>query len=201
VTAFSIADALLPTMVRGVSDPDGESPRQPQRLHELEPAHLAAFTAFRRAQNEADKGLVDDDLAANHLAPELNPALARRVYNGSEGSIYLLPGPCRICCVAISMSGESMVSDALTVLVGRDPMGYITGGPGPEVTFVGALPAGCRDLRILQRSGRSVSAPLSEDQSYWVTVNAPTAMLWTQADGTTQRRSVADPGGFRAYRR
>lgn len=84
-----------------------------------EPAHLAAFTAFRRAQNDAEKGLVAEDVAANRPEPELNPTLVRRVYSGPEGTIYLVPGPGRVCCVAISTSGETTV----TALAGRDPMG------------------------------------------------------------------------------
>lgn len=188
-------------MVRGVSDPDGECRQQPNRLRELEPAHLVAFTAFRRAQNDADEGLATDDSAASRLDSELNPGLARRVYSGSEGTIYLVPGPGRICCVATSASGETMISTTLTALVGPNPMGYVRGGRGPEVTVMGALPAGGRDLRILQRAGRSVSVPLSEDESYWVTIDDPIAMAWTQADGTTQQNSFppAGPGGFGAY--
>jgi hypothetical protein len=180
-------------MVLGVSDPDGESPGQPDRLRELEPAHRAAFTAFRRAQNDAEKSLAAEDLAANPLDPELNPALARRVYSSSEGTIYLVPGPGLICCVAISTSGETLSGTTLTALASRDPMGYVGGGPGPEVTVRGVLPAGGRDLRILQQAGRSVSVPLTEDGSYWVTVEDPIAIRWTQADGTERRLEMFGP--------
>jgi hypothetical protein len=190
-------------MFIGVSDPDGPSPRQPDRLRELEPAHLAAFTAFRRAQNEDEQVLVAGDLAGNRLEPELNPGLARRVYSDSEGTICLVPGPGRVCCVAISASGETVIGTTLTDMAGRDPMGYVGGGPGPEVTFKGVLPAGGRDLRILQRAGRSVPVPLTADESYWVTVDDPIAMRWTQADGTERTSRPfgprGAPGGFSAY--
>jgi hypothetical protein len=180
-------------MVLAVSEPDGESPGQPDRLRELESDHLAAFTAFRRPQNDAEKDLVAEDLATNRLDPELNPALARRVYSGSEGTIYLVPGPGLICCVAIGRSGEIISGTTLTELVGRNPMGYVGGGLGPGVTFRGVLPAGGRGLRILQRAGRSVSVPLTEDESYWVTVEDPIAMCWTQADGTERRTEMFGP--------
>lgn len=183
-----------------MSDPDDEAPRQPDRLRELEPAHLAAFTGFRRPQNDAEKGLVAEDIAAGGLDCPLNPALARRVYSGSEGAIYLVPGPGLVCCVAISTSGETVPIASF----GPDGVGYARGGPGPEVALVGVLPAGGRDLRILQRSGRSVSVPLSEDDGYWVTVDGPITVFWTQAGRTTQRSWEVfgphrDPGAFRAY--
>lgn len=193
----------MATMFLGVTDPDGQTPRQPDRLRELEPAHLAAFTAFRRAQNDGEKGLVAEDLAGSRLEPELNPALARRVYSGSESTIYLVPGSGRVCCVAISVSGETVIGTTLTDLAGRDPMGYVGGGPGPEVRFRGVLPAGGRNLRILERAGRSVSVPLTEDESYWVMVDDPIAMCWTQADGTERNSRLFGPhgasGGFNAY--
>lgn len=193
----------MATMFLGVSDPDGQFPRQPARLRELEPAHLAAFTAFRRPQNDGEQGLLAGDLAGNRLEPELNPVLARRVYSGSEGTIFLVPGPGRVCCVAISASGETVIGTTLTDLAGRDPMGYVGGGPGREVRFRGVLPAGGRDLRILQEAGRSVSVPLTEDESYWVSVDDPIGMSWTEADGTERSSRLlghhGGPGGFSAY--
>jgi hypothetical protein len=190
-------------MVLGVSDPDWASPHGPDRLLELEPAHLAAFRAFTRPQTDAERRLVAEDLGANRLEPGLNPALARRVYSGSEGRIYLVPGPGRVCCVAISTSGETMRGTTLTALASRDPIGYAGGGPGPEVTFKGVLPAGGRDLRVLQRSKHSVAVPLSDDDSYWVTVEDPIALFWMHADGTERSSrlftQLDGPGGFSAH--
>lgn len=71
------------------------------------------------------------------------------------------------------------------------------------MTFMGALPAGGRYLRILRRAGRSVSVPLTADESYWVTVDDPIIMFWTQADGITRTSRLFNPhggpGGFSAY--
>lgn len=91
----------------------------------------------------------------------------------------------------------------LTDLAGRDPMGYVGGGPGREVRFMGVLPAGGRDLRILQRAGGALPVPLTEDDSYWVIVEDPIAMRWTEADGTQRSSRLFGPhgasGGFSAY--
>jgi hypothetical protein len=72
------------------------------RLQALEPAQMAAFTAFQRAQRPADFGLREDSFAALPLEPRLNVELARRVYDGADGTLDLVPGPDMICCVAIN---------------------------------------------------------------------------------------------------
>lgn len=51
------------------------------------------------------------------------------------------------------------------------------------MTFAGVLPAGARDLRVIDATGTSISVPLSDDDGYWMTVAHPRDMLWKTQEG------------------
>jgi hypothetical protein len=75
-------------MVRCVSEHDQLS-ENGDALTALEPAHVAAFAAFSRAAEKTDLAVATAPRAAPHLSPSLNPRLARRVYAGEQGTIYI----------------------------------------------------------------------------------------------------------------
>jgi hypothetical protein len=169
-----------------VESHDGE----PARLEALEPEHLAAFDAFRRPATPADRQVADEPTAATHVNPSLNTDLARRVYAGDRGSIDIIPGPGTICCVAIyATTGETTIGDTSTELAAADGLGHVRGGSGTAVDFVGVLPAGASNLRIIDRNGRETPIPLNHDRAYWTTVLDPIDMLWTTSTGA-QRQGV-----------
>jgi hypothetical protein len=100
------------------------------RLNALEPAHVDAFRAFQRPAGPADQGLSDQPAAAHGLGPELSRDLARRVYDGPEGTIDLVPGPGAICCVARNpQTGERMAGTTSTELAAHGTHGFIRSGP------------------------------------------------------------------------
>ena len=170
-------------MVRSVSEGD-QLPEDDDGLTALEPAQLAGFAAFSRAAEQTDRGVATAPTAAPHLSPSLNPRLARRVYAGEQGSIYVVPGPGSLCSVSIAAgTSETVIGHTTTELAALDGLGHVgRSGDGP-VTFVGVLPAGGHDLRIIDRAGRRIAIPLTRDDAYWVTVDDPVDMLWTTADG------------------
>ena len=80
-------------------------------------------------------------------------------------------------------TGETVIGHTTTELAVLDGLGHVgRSGDGP-VTFVGVLPAGGHDLRIIDRAGRRITIALTGDDAYWVTVDDPVDMLWTMADG------------------
>ncbi len=137
---------------------------------------------------------------------EANPSLARCVYLGSERRIYLVPGAGAVCCIAIHAGGEAFVGTTTTTLSTRDGHGFVRSGPSRarsepslEVTFVGVLPDGGRDLRIVDRSGQASVVPSTPDDGYWITVNERVDMdkarrnraadaLWPIWDGSSSVR-------------
>jgi len=171
-------------MVRCVSEHD-QLWENGDALTALEPAHVAAFAPFSRAAEKTDLAVATAPRAAPHLSPSLNPRLARRVYAGEQGTIYIVPGPGSLGSVSIAAgTGETVIGHTTTELAALDGLGHVGGrsGDGP-VTFVGVLPAGGHDLRIINRAGRRIAIPLTRDDAYWVTVDDPADMLWTTADG------------------
>ena len=170
-------------MVRCVSEHD-QLPEDDDPLTALEPAHMAAFAAFSRAAEQTDREVATAPTAAPHISPSLNPRLARRVYAGEQGTIYLVPGPGSVGSVSIAAgTGETVIGHTTTELAVLDGLGHVgRSGDGP-VTFVGVLPAGGHDLRIIDRAGRRITIALTRDDAYWVTVDDPVDTLWTMADG------------------
>ena len=84
-----------------------------------------------------------------------------------------------------------------TELAALGGLGHVgSSGDGP-VTFVGVLPAGGHDLRIIDRAGRQIPIPLTRDDAYWATVDEPVDMLWTTADGHDRQIPF---GGFKLNR-
>jgi hypothetical protein len=155
----------------------------PVTLAAPEPDHVAAFRAFSRPVDGADRGLADSK-AAGDLPPDLDPRVARCVYDGDEGRIYIVPGPGSVAFVSIrGEAGERTVGHTRTELAAADGLGHVRSSSGGPVTFAGVLPAGARDLRIIDATGRSISVPLSDDDGYWITVARPRDMVWKTRDG------------------
>src|SRR5271166_6099677 len=121
----------------------------------------------------ADRGFLAGD-AALRLPADLNPDLARCVYDGEEGRIYIVPGPGSVGFVSVhGETGERTVGQTNTDLAAADGLGHVRSTTGGPVTFAGVLPAGAYDLRIIDATGRSVRVPLSDDGGYWITVPHP----------------------------
>jgi hypothetical protein len=157
------------------------------RLNALEPAHVDAFRAFQRPAEPADQSLSDQPAPAHGLGPELNRDLARRVYEGPEGTIDLVPGPGAICCVARNpQTGERMAGTTSTELAAHGTHGFIRSGPQRATTFVGVLSAAARDLQIITGSGQAITVPVNADDAYWITVADPIDMIVTKTDGTAR---------------
>lgn len=151
-----------------------------------EPAQVSAFRAFRRPYTEADQ--VPPIGAAEVLRPGLDRNSARRVYAGPEGSAFLVPGPGVLCFISFKGGGEeSTAGDTTTELAAQDGMGIVSSGTGEPVTFAGVLPAEAHNLRIIDRSGRTINVAVSDDDGYWITVPDPVDMLWSRPDGTTHQ--------------
>jgi hypothetical protein len=106
----------------GVSDLDDQGSG---RLRGLEPARVAAFIAFRRAVREADRSIAHG-AAAHRVVRREDLALARRVYDGVEGTIDLVPGPGTINRVAVvAGTGERFAGDTSTSSAALDGLGYV----------------------------------------------------------------------------
>ena len=124
---------------------------------------------------------------ADGLGAQLNRDLARRVYEGPEGTIDLVPGPGAICCVARNpRTGERMAGTTSTELAARGTHGFITSGREGSATFVGVLSTGARDLQIVTGSGQAITVSLNADDAYWITVADPIDMIVTETDGTAR---------------
>lgn len=89
---------------------------RPVSLTTLEPDHIAAFSAFARPVQSSDHGLADGERAWG-LPPAFNLQLARCVYDGGEGLIYIVPGPGSVGFVAIrGEAGERTAGHTRTEL-------------------------------------------------------------------------------------
>ncbi len=171
-------------------EPSGEEDRT--QLDVLEDAHRAAFAAFARPVSEADRRATAA-VVGHSIGPTANPELARRVYEGSEGTIDLVPGRGSIACVVIRPSGESFSGATTIELAVKGGCGYITHTHSPgspeheELTFVGVLPAGARHLTIRTFSGSAIPVQLSPDGAYWITTRDVQDLFWTRPDGTVHQ--------------
>jgi hypothetical protein len=155
-------------------------------LRALEPSHIASFAAFQRPAGRADSSVGQEPTAS--LGPDFNPELARRVYDGPEGTIDLVPGPNSISCVAIvTGTGETFAGGTSTTIAACDGLGYIRSAARRAAMFVGVLPAGARELRAVDKSGREIQVPLTADDAYWITIVEPIDLLWTNVDGSTHQ--------------
>jgi hypothetical protein len=110
------------------------------------------------------------------------------VYSGEHGSIDIIPGPGTICFVAIYAGrDETTIGHTTTALAAADGLGHVRGSSGTAVDFVGVLPAGANNLRIVDRKGRETPIPLNHDRAYWATVDDPVDMRWTTGSGTERQ--------------
>jgi hypothetical protein len=150
-----------------------------------DPAQVAAFAAFRRPVVKADHSLTDDPVTASDLRPGVDPVLARRVYAGSEGTLDIVPGHGTLTFISIGADDSAVAGQTTTALAARDGLGFVRFMTSHGHTFVGVLPAGGHDLRIVDRGRHESAGPLSADDGYWITVADPIAMRWTRPDGTT----------------
>ena len=165
-----------------MSPADEQQP--PDRLDALEPEQVAAFRAFRRPRDVADQALRDGNSAASAPGSHLNPDLARRVYDGVEGTIDLVPGRNTICCVVVvAGTGEMISGSTSTELAARGAHGFTSSGRGRSATFRGVLAASVRHLRIVTAS-EAITVPVNSDDAYWITTTDPVDMILTLTDGT-----------------
>jgi hypothetical protein len=171
--------------------------REPDRLDALEPDHLAAFDAFRRPARPDDRKIAEHVFHSG-LHPSLNVDLARRVYTGEKGSIDIIPGPGTVFVVAIyAKTCETTGGHTSTSLAAADGLGHIKSAGGSAVDFVGVLPAGASNLRIIDRRGRVTAVPLNDDSAYWITVDDAVDMLWKTSTGTKRQGAF---GRFKLHR-
>jgi hypothetical protein len=139
--------------------------------------------------------------AGQKLHPTLNPDLARRVYAGEEGTIYIVPAPGSVCLVAVSAGArETMIGLTSTDLAASDGLGNVRATRGGPITFAGVLPAGAHDVRILDEAGRSIAVPLSEDDGYWVSAKDPRDMRWRTGDGRDHQGVFGRANMYKAFR-
>lgn len=173
-------------------DPSGED--DAIRLDALENAHRTAFAAFARPTGEADRRATTA-VAGHSIGLTANPKLARRVYEGQEGTIDLVPGRGSIACVVSCPSGESFSGATTIEAAVKDGCGYMrhTQSPGApdhdEVAFIGVLPAGAGDLRIKTISGSTIPVPLTPDGAYWITTREAQDLYWTRSDGAIHQHA------------
>jgi hypothetical protein len=186
-------------MVRRMSEP---APGRDDQLAALEPAHLAAFRAFSRAPGESDQLAVREPgamallarrwpIPAARLKHKLNPTLARCVYEGEHGRIYIVPGPGSVCLVSIAEFGKTVIGP--TRVATHSGLGHAISGWRRDrrtgerrdlpTTFIGVLPTGGHNLRIIDRAEREFRVPLTPDDAYWITVADPVDMAWATPDG------------------
>lgn len=161
-------------------EPAGED----DQLDALEDAHLAAYSAFRREPGPADRDFAAEP-AASRLVPSLNVGLARCVYAGDRGRIYIAPGPGAVCVVSIAAaSGETVIAHTTIELAVGGVLGhYGRRHDNSGVRYAGVLPVGGQDLEVVDRAGRRIGIPLTSDDAFWVTVVDPVDLVWTDARG------------------
>ena len=94
-------------------------------------------------------------------------------------------------------TSETTIGHTTTALAAADGLGHVSGSTDSGVDFVGVLPAGANNLRIVDRSGRTLPVPLNDDRAYWTTVSDPIDMIWTTADGTDRQAAF---GRFKLHR-
>lgn len=164
----------------------GESDQDtPPAFDALEAEHVAAFRAFQRPRTFADEALSADPGAVSALDPGLNAELSRRVYAGCEGTIDLVPGPGRVCCiVAVAGTGERISGTTLTELVAGGAHGFTSTRLGESALFRGVLSTGVRSLQIATASGATVTATVNTDDAYWTAVANPVVQALILQDGT-----------------
>ena len=133
-------------------------------------------------------------IPAARLKHKLNPTLARCVYDGEHRRIYIVPGPGSVCLVSIAEFGETVIGPTTTQAATHSGLGHsISGGWRRDrrtgerrdlpTTFIGVLPTGGHNLRIIDRADREFSVPLTPDDAYWITVADPVDMAWATPDG------------------
>lgn len=154
--------------------------------HGLEPAHLAAFRAFRRSAGPADCALAGDPVASE-LGGTWSVGLARRVYRSEEGTIDIVPGPGSVGYVWQGTDGERVSGQTTIGLAADGGLGHVRSGRGERAMFVGVLPAGAADLRITDRWGTVFVAPVTDDDAYWIAIAHPVDARWRRADGTDRK--------------
>lgn len=197
--------AAYPTHGRMVGRMSEPAPGRDDQLAALEPAHLAAFRAFSRAFGESDQLAVREPgvvarlvrhkpMPAARLKQKLNPALARCVYEGEHGRIYIVPGPDSVCLVSIAVDTDwTAIGPTTTQAAAQSGLGHQISSwrrdrrtgerRGLPTTFIGVLPTGGHNLRIIDRADREFEVPLTPDEAYWITVADPVDMAWTTPDG------------------
>jgi hypothetical protein len=127
------ADVGKTRIVEFVSERAWHPPARPGGgISAVEPAQVAAFGAFRRPVGDADRALCADAVWLGRLGDaqagnDINPSLARRVYAGSEGSVYVVPGAGALCYIAVGADGGTVIGTTTTAVAAKDGLGTCEG--------------------------------------------------------------------------
>lgn len=156
------------------------------------------YRAFRRSAESGDLGLLSDSPALQGLATgqqqfNANPSLARKVYDGEQGSAYLVPGGDRLCLVIVGTAGPASVATAVPVsvqcvhqdLAVEQGMGAVLETNG-ATTFIGVLPDTIRSAAVVDRTGAKHDIALNRDNGYWTTVSQPAHFSVTDTAGSVR---------------
>lgn len=166
---------------------------------------LGAFVALRRPAMPADQRLSHDQaalqtLASSQASAQANPSLARNVYAGADGSVFLAPGAGSMCILvsgstfgraATCATNAQAISGGLGfVYYSTDPSGQVS-----DFTVAGVFPDGAHDVQIVDDAGHATSVSLSQDNGYWVTVTKAVTLTWQSADGAQHSMPLRPAGG------
>ena len=161
----------------------------------------AAFHTFRRLSAQPDIELLNNASVLQGLYhPQqyfaANPSLARRVYTGPQGTVYLIPANGQVCIAAVEQvtGGVTVTCVAISEAL-HNSMGIsVINDDGTTTTITGAVPDGVKDVNVVDGRGVSHHVALSADNGYWVSVPAhATKMSMTDTSGAVHELSLPSP--------
>lgn len=197
VGASAAVTALASSPTGGTSGSESSGPGQAQPAVGVaapDAEQLGAFVALRRGTTAVDQRPAHDPdalktLQGSQANAQTNPSLARNVYAGENGSVFLVPGAGTLCLL-ISGNAFGWVATCATnaqAIAGGLGFVYYSTAPSGQVsdfTIAGVLPDGARDVQMVDDAGNATPVPLSQDNSYWATTANAAKMAWRTADGT-----------------
>lgn len=210
ITGIVVAGAAVAALAS--STPDGTGGSQSSGPSQAQPdgavthpdgEQLGAFVALRRRATAADQHLANDPdvlktLQASQASAQVNPSLARNVYAGERGTVFLLPGSGNLCLLVTGNAFGRVATCATNAQAGETGLGFVYYSTAPsgqlsDFTIAGVLPDGSRDVQIIDDAGHVTPVALSQDNGYWATTTSAAKMTWRAADGT--QRSMPLPQG------
>jgi hypothetical protein len=158
------------------------------------------FPCVRRAPKSAD-AIKDARVLRGLYHPQqqfaANPSLARNVYSGPDGDVYLVPAQGRLCLVTVGVStGVTVGCNALSDAI-KNGMGTIF-TDGTVTTLAGVYPDGTQDVTITDYTGAKHLVLLGPDNGYWTSVSQPALVTVTAPNGSVRTSTV--PGANRRAR-